>query len=188
MRMKLPGQRRMTIATLRSYLLHFLAIALGLAVLLLVRYPFTVDKAVLSFLNRNRIDPATLHLAGEFVESNLGTAQEADGSITVRLVAEQYNFVPQCVLVPADTPLRFRITSADGVHMFSVGGTSFNLKVGPEAVSESQLELKTPGQYPIACQHYCGAGHDAMRAHLTALPREQFRGLKPDERVNCDAH
>ena len=51
------------------------------------------------------INPATLHLQGEFVESNLGTATEPDGSITVRILAEQYTFVPQCAQVPADTSL-----------------------------------------------------------------------------------
>lgn len=40
------------------------------------------------------IDPTTLHLHGEFVESNLGTAAEPDGSVTVRLIAEQYELVP----------------------------------------------------------------------------------------------
>ena len=35
------------------------------------------------------IEPTTLHLQGEFVESNLGTAIEPDGSVTVRLIAEQ---------------------------------------------------------------------------------------------------
>ena len=49
------------------------------------------------------IDPTTLHLQGEFVESNLGTAVEPDGSVTVRLIAEQYNFVPRCVQVPVGT-------------------------------------------------------------------------------------
>src|SRR5262245_1916677 len=44
--------------------------------------------------NVERINPTTLHLSGEFVESNLGTAQERDGSLTARLVADQYAFVP----------------------------------------------------------------------------------------------
>ena len=38
------------------------------------------------------IDPTTLHLKGEFVESNLGAAVEPGRSVTVRLIAEQYNF------------------------------------------------------------------------------------------------
>ncbi len=59
------------------------------------------------------VDPTTLHLHGEFVESNLGTAVEPDGSVTVRMIAEQYDFVPRCIRVPAGTPVKFRITSAD---------------------------------------------------------------------------
>ena len=38
------------------------------------------------------IDPTTLHLQGEFVESNLGTAIEPDGSVTVRLIADAIRF------------------------------------------------------------------------------------------------
>ena len=33
-------------------------------------------------------DPARLHLSGEFVESNLGTAAEADGTVTVRAIGQ----------------------------------------------------------------------------------------------------
>jgi hypothetical protein len=36
--------------------------------------------------NVETIDPTTLHLGGEFAESNLGTATEPDGSVTVRLI------------------------------------------------------------------------------------------------------
>ena len=46
------------------------------------------------------VDPRTLHLAGEFVESNLGSALEPDGSVTVRAIGQQYSFTPQCMLVP----------------------------------------------------------------------------------------
>src|SRR6202040_1882580 len=65
--------------------------------------------------NGEVIDPLTLHLRGEFVESNLGTAIEPDGSVTVRVIAEQYEFVPRCVEVPAGTAVTFRLTSADVV-------------------------------------------------------------------------
>ena len=50
-------------------------------------------------------DPKTLHLSGEFIESNLGTAIGADGMVTVRLIAQQYSFQPQCLVVPVDTPV-----------------------------------------------------------------------------------
>src|SRR5215813_2427018 len=72
------------------------------------------------------INPATLHLQGEFVENNLGTAVEPDGSVTVRILAEQYTFVPQCAVVPSSTMVRFRLTSPDVTHGFFVGTTNTN--------------------------------------------------------------
>jgi hypothetical protein len=51
--------------------------------------------------------PVTLHLQGEFVESNLGAAEDPAGSLTVRMIAQQFVFVPQCIVVPAAFPSRF---------------------------------------------------------------------------------
>src|ERR1700722_3551975 len=45
-------------------------------------------------------NPTTLHVSGEFIESNLGSAVETDGSVTVRAIGQQYSFTPQCVVVP----------------------------------------------------------------------------------------
>src|SRR5258708_12223268 len=55
-------------------------------------------------------DPKTLHLSGEFIESNLGSAIEADGSVTVRAIGQQYSFTPQCVVVPPQTPVNIPAT------------------------------------------------------------------------------
>src|SRR6266850_1139302 len=87
------------------------------------------------------VDPQTLHLNGEFVESNLGTAYEPDGSVTVRLIAVQFDFVPHCVRVPADTPVRFRITSADVVHGFLLPITNVNTMVVPGFVAGAERRL-----------------------------------------------
>jgi len=81
------------------------------------------------------VNPRTLHLAGEFIESNLGSAIEPDGSVTVRAIGEQYSFTPSCILVPTDTPITFRMTSADVVHGFLVGDTNINLMLVPGYIS-----------------------------------------------------
>src|SRR5205085_3293665 len=49
-------------------------------------------------------DPARIHLSGEFVESNLGSALEPNGAVTVRAIGQQYSFTPSCLLLPAQTP------------------------------------------------------------------------------------
>ena len=134
------------------------------------------------------IDPTTLHLHGEFVESNLGTAIEPDGSATVRFVAEQYMFVPECVKVPADTPVRFRLTSADVVHGFFVGETNTNAMVVPGFISEVRTKFHEAQEHKMPCDEFCGFGHHAMAARVIVVPKEEFANASPEERVvSCGA-
>ena len=74
---------------------------------------------------------------GEFVENNLGTQQDPDGSVTVRMIAQQYLFIPHCILVPAGVPVHLRITSADAVHSLTFNGTDYAVKVLPGTISEA---------------------------------------------------
>jgi cytochrome c oxidase subunit II len=163
-----------------------------LVVLILCLIPATrfyeIDTPLLHFLKGPpRIDPLSLHLSGEFVESNLGTGQEPDGSFTVRMIAEQYLFVPHCVLVPAGVPVRFRITSADVVHSLTFSGTDYLMKVVPGAVTQARLQFPRPGEYQMPCHEFCGAGHYAMRSELMVVPPAQFPALRPGERRDCAA-
>jgi cytochrome c oxidase subunit 2 len=98
----------------------------------------------------------------------------------LRLIAQQFNFVPQCVQVPTGTPVRFRITSGDGVRRFAISGTDHEVEVAPGHVSESQVQFTTPGEYKTPCHEFCGAGHYTMRSRIVAV--DQFPKLKPEER------
>ena len=135
--------------------------------------------------NVETIDPVTLHLGGEFAESNLGTAVETDGSVTVRLVAEQYSFVPECAQVPVDTPVKFRITSTDVIHGFLLPATNVNTMVVPGFVAEVRTTFSRPGIYQMPCNEFCGYGHHGMWAGVKVVPREQFPHLSPVERTSC---
>jgi cytochrome c oxidase subunit 2 len=130
-------------------------------------------------------DPVTLHLKGEFAESNLGTALEPDGSVTARLIAQQYSFVPNCVTVPAGTPVKFRLTSPDAIHGFLLSDTNVNTMVVPGFVSEVRTSFTTPGDYTMPCNEFCGLGHQGMWAGVTVIPKEQFPKLTPVERTSC---
>lgn len=163
-----------------------------LTVLLLLLIPATrynqIDLPLLRYFKSNQeVDPLALHLAGEFVESNLGTEQGADGSVTVRMIAQQYLFVPHCILVPAGVPIHLRITSADAVHSLAFIGTGYNVKVLPGTVSATQLQFSQPGEFKTMCREFCGAGHYAMRSELKVVPRGQFPVLGPGERGGCAA-
>jgi cytochrome c oxidase subunit 2 len=116
-----------------------------LAVMMVVLVVTSVTGALHPSSNVEVVEPLTLHLGGEFVESNLGTAIEPDGSATVRLIGEQYDFVPHCVSVPAGTPVKFRLTSADVVHGFLLPDTNINTMVVPSFVAEVRTSFAQPG-------------------------------------------
>lgn len=154
--------------------------------ILSTRY-YEVDLPVLHFFGvGSGPDPATLHVKGEFVESNLGLAQDASGSLTERMIAQQYVFVPQCVVVPAGVAVRFRITSADVVHWLSFTGTGYAIKAMPGIVTEGTLTFPRAGAYPMPCREFCGPGHFAMRSRLQVIPKNQFSLLHSGERRICE--
>jgi cytochrome c oxidase subunit II len=132
---------------------------------------------------RDRVDVATLHLQGEFVESNLGAVRASDGSSTIHMIAEKYVFVPACVTAPVGVPIRLRITSADSAHGFKIAGSE--VKTVPGSVTEIHLRLPTVGKYEFYCDEFCGPGHHAMMGRIMAVPENQFQPQLSDRGVAC---
>jgi len=132
------------------------------------------------------VNARTLHLDGEFVESNLGSAFGSDGKVTVRLVAQQYSFVPACIVVPADMPVTFRGTSSDAVHGFIVGTTNANTMLIPGFVATFTTTFRKTGEQLMPCHEYCGVGHEAMWAHVQVVPAAEFlERARNGARVSC---
>lgn len=132
------------------------------------------------------VDIRTLHIKGEFVESNLGTVMDSDGKVTVRLIAQQYSFEPQCLVVPADIPVTFRGTSTDAIHGFVVGRTNANTMLIPGFVSTLTTTFSRTGEQLMPCHEYCGTGHEAMWGRVQVLPPEEFLAkARGGERLSC---
>ena len=76
------------------------AVSVVIVVLLVVIATFAgLYHAAMPQSRVETVDPRTLHLGGEFIESNLGSALEADGSITVRFVASVDGDIPPNAIV-----------------------------------------------------------------------------------------
>ena len=132
------------------------------------------------------IDPRTLHISGEFAEGNLGTSVATDGKVVVRLVAQQYSFEPQCIVVPEGTQVTFRGTSTDVIHGFIVGRTNANVMLIPGYVATFTTTFPKAGEELMPCHEYCGSGHAAMWAHVQVLPKDEFmKKAKAGERMSC---
>ena len=156
-----------------------------LAIMMAVIVVTGVAGALHPSSNVEVVEAQTLHLGGEFVESNLGTAIEPDGSATVRLIAQQYDFVPHCVRVPSDTPVKFRLTSADVVHGFLLPDTNVNTMAVPGFVAEVRTSFAQPREYVMPCHEFCGLGHHAMWTLVSVVPKDQFAAQGPLERTSC---
>ena len=133
--------------------------------------------------NREYVDPKTLHLSAEFTEENLGTRVE-DGRVVVRMITTQFEFVPNCIAVPADTDITLRFTSPDVIHGLLVTGTNVNTMVIPGYVAQVHTRFAKTGDLLMPCHEYCGLGHSQMVATVRVVPRAQFR---PDAqgRASC---
>ena len=132
------------------------------------------------------IDASTLHLSGEFMEANLGTSIQPDRSAVVRMIAQQYAFVPRCIVVPADTPVTFRVTSPDVVHGFLIVGTNVNTMVVPGYVAEVRTRFDRTGEHVMPCHEYCSVGHEGMWAYVKVLDRLEFERVHGNQgRASC---
>ena len=132
------------------------------------------------------IDPTRLHLAGEFVEPNLGSVLEADGAVTVRAIGQQYSFTPACILVPAQTPITLRATSADVVHGILIQGTNVNTMLVPGYVSEQFMRFEKTGDRLMPCQEFCSFGHEGMWGKVKVIDKAEFAArAKNGGRLSC---
>ena len=160
--------------------------AVILFLLLMLGY-MSLNWIAMPSVRMETIDPATLHLAGDFTEDRLGSTLEPDGTVTVRVIANQYSFTPTCVLVPVGMPVRFRGTSADVVHGFSIPQGNVNLMLVPGYISNFQTRFHKPGEMLMPCHEFCGVGHAAMWARVKVVPRADFmKRARYGRRLNCD--
>lgn len=163
------------------------AVMIAIVVLLVAMATFAaLYHAAVPQARIETVDPRTLHIGGEFIESNLGSAVERDGSITVRAIGQQYSFTPACLLVPTDTPITFRMTSADVVHGFLITSTNINLMLVPGYVSSLRARFDKPGERLMPCHEFCGVGHEGMWGRVKIVDNAAFAALAARQRrLSC---
>jgi cytochrome c oxidase subunit 2 len=145
-----------------------------------------IHQATMPQARVETISPTRLHLGGEFVETNLGSAIEPDGSVTVRAVGQQYSFTPQCMIVPTATPITFRAASPDVIHGFLIEGTNVNTMLVPGYISTIAARFDEPGEHLMPCQEFCGVGHEGMWAKVRVIDRTEFLKMAETKpRLTC---
>ena len=164
-------------------------LSVGIVTLLVVMAAYAgIHQAVMPQARVETADPTTLHLAGEFIESNLGSAVEPDGSVTVRAIGQQYSFTPQCILLPTDTDITIRATSADVMHGLLIQGSTVNTMLVPGYISTATTRFSAPSDRVMPCHEFCGAGHEGMWGRVRVIEKSAFLKLAAGQRrVSCVA-
>jgi cytochrome c oxidase subunit II len=162
-----------------------LVIAIVTAIMLAIIYAGVVHH-INPPSNIETIDPKTLHLTGEFTEGNLGTKVEAGDQVTSRIVATQFAFQPQCIVVPSNRTVTLRFATPDVVHGILVTGTNVNTMIIPGYVIQVHTVFTKTGDLLMPCHEFCGLGHSQMWATVRVVPEDEFRP-GPDGRATCDA-
>ncbi|MFC7323372.1 cytochrome c oxidase subunit II [Halorubrum rutilum] len=90
------------------------------------------------------------------------------------VVARQFGFQPDPIVLPANSTVTFYVTSADVIHGFEVVGTNANTMVVPGEVSELTVEVDGAEEYGLICNEYCGAGHHVMEGKVNVVSQAEF--------------
>lgn len=163
------------------------ALSIAIVALMICIAAFSgLHYAVMPQARVETVNPATLHISGEFIESNLGSVLEPNGSVTVRAVGQQFSFTPECIVVPTDTLVTLRATSADVVHGVLIEGTNVNTMLVPGYVSVIQTRFNKPAEHAMPCQEFCGIGHQGMWGKVKVIDKGAFLDLASKrKRVTC---
>ena len=120
------------------------------------------------------VDPNSLADHPDFGDP--GVEQVGPNEYDVHVIARQFVFQPDPIVVPANSTVTFYVTSADVTHGFEVVGTNANAMVIPGEVAELTVEVNEPNEYGIICHEYCGSGHHDMEGLLRVVPEDEYDG------------
>ena len=100
--------------------------------------------------------------------------QVGENEYEAYVVAFQFGFQPDPIVVPEDSTVTFYVTSRDVIHGFEVAGTNANTMVVPGEVSEITVEVEEPQEYGLICNEYCGAGHHVMEGKVNVVSQAEY--------------
>ncbi|WP_096394691.1 cytochrome c oxidase subunit II [Halorubrum trapanicum] len=155
-----------------------LSIVLILALIGTVTYGAVGPGVAMVADSQSTIDPTALDEDERFSEPRV--EQVGENEYEAYVVARQFGFQPDPIVVPANSTVTFYVTSADVIHGFEVVGTSANTMVVPGEVSEITVETDEPTEYGIVCNEYCGAGHHVMEGKLHVVSQSEFENRGGD--------
>jgi cytochrome c oxidase subunit 2 len=83
--------------------------------------------------------------------------------------------VDKPLVLPAETKIKFIITSDDVIHSWWVPALGWKRDAIPGFINEAWTEILAPGVYRGQCAELCGKDHGFMPIVLNVLPKAEYR-------------
>ncbi|SDG54342.1 cytochrome c oxidase subunit 2 [Limimonas halophila] len=83
--------------------------------------------------------------------------------------------VTEPIVIPADTTVRFLITSTDVLHSFALPSFGIKQDAIPGEMNQTWARVDEPGIYYGQCSELCGVGHANMPIAVKVVPKDEFR-------------
>ena len=148
----------------------------GVGAMLALFFASTAAAALMSQIHPpshiETIDPRTVLSDSRFKRQ--GVSLDAEGRVHATVVGLMFAWLPAELVLPADTPVTFHLTSPDVIHGFQIVRTNGQAMVVPGYVSQFTTQF-APGEYLVACNEYCGVGHHTMATRLKVVPKSQWQ-------------
>lgn len=80
----------------------------------------------------------------------------------------------QCLVIPAKTPIRFLITSADVIHSWAIPSYGVKLDAVPGRINQQILSVPLMGTSWGQCSELCGVNHAFMPIEIKVLAFSDF--------------
>ncbi|GAB6878377.1 cytochrome c oxidase subunit II [Halorubrum gandharaense] len=159
---------------IHSYEKIWLALSVVLILLLIgsVTYGAVGPGIAMVADSQETLNPEALEEDERFADPRV--EQVDDNAYEAYVVAYQFNFDPDPIVVPENSEVTFFITSPDVIHGFQVVETNANTMVVPGEVAEITVEVNEPREYGIVCNEYCGAAHHGMEGTLEVVPEDEY--------------
>ena len=90
--------------------------------------------------------------------------------------------VDKPLVLPAETKIKFIITSDDVIHSWWVPALGWKRDAVPGFINEAWTEILEPGVYRGQCAELCGKDHGFLPIVLNVLPKAEFRNWILEQR------
>lgn len=86
--------------------------------------------------------------------------------IKIKVTARRYQYEPAKIVIPANRRAELHITSKDVLHGFYIPKLNIRADLNPGRTTVVALPELAVGEYPFACDIFCGSHHSGMGGRI----------------------